>query len=287
LEGEQLLSSDPAASHGAKVATLFDVRGLSVIITGGASGIGLAMARALVTNGARVTILDANGDALEQELPALRLLGEACGARADICDTTALQAGISKAAEFGGGVNVLFANAGADFGVGFLDLAGVRAEAGVIEGFDEADWNKGIALNLTGVMRTIKAVVPFMKRGGGGRIIVTTSIASIVVNGLASLSYFPAKAGAAHLVRRLALELATHGILVNSIAPGGVATNIAKGMLTDPQVIMKLERAIPLHRIGKPEDLQGLALFLCAPASSYITGAQFVIDGGAALGVAD
>jgi NAD(P)-dependent dehydrogenase (short-subunit alcohol dehydrogenase family) len=270
-----------------KIETLFNVRGLSVIITGGASGIGLAMAKALVANGAKVTIMDVNDGVLARELPGLLSLGDACAVRADICDSGSVRAGVVKAAEFGDGVDVLFANAGADFGVGFLDLDGARAEAGTIDGFDEANWNKGIALNLTAVMTTIKAVVPLMKRGGGGRIIVTTSTASMVVNGFASLSYFPAKAGAAHLVRRLALELATHNILVNSIAPGGVATNIANGIMKNPRVIKSLKRAIPLHRIGESEDIQGLALFLCAPASNYITGTQFVIDGGATLGVAD
>lgn len=108
-----------------------------------------------------------------------------------------------------------------------------------------------------------------------------------MVSPAASLAYFPSKAGAAHLVRRLALELARYNILVNAIAPGGVVTNIADGIWRNEAMLRATERAVPLHRVAQPEDLQGVALFLASRASSYITGREIVVDGGMTLGMAD
>jgi NAD(P)-dependent dehydrogenase (short-subunit alcohol dehydrogenase family) len=271
-----------------KIETLFDVKGRIVAITGGASGIGLAFAEILSANGARVIILDIDEAGMEREAARLRAAGGDVGTQhLDLADRAAIYRAFEAVDRDYGKLDVLFANAGMDAGRGFLDLGGQRVEEGQIENFPDEAWDRVIAINLTGTMATIKAAVPLMRKAGGGRVIVTTSTASVTVNAVASLGYYPAKAGAAHLVRRLALELAGANILVNSIAPGGVATNIAGGMIKDPAFQKAVAPMIPLHRVAQPDDLKGLAVFLASPASAYITGTQFLVDGGTTLGPAD
>jgi len=130
--------------------------------------------------------------------------------------------------------------------------------------------------------------VPHMKRGGGGRIVVTTSIAALKTETVIGTPYPVAKAGAAHLVRQAALELARYNIKVNAMAPGPFLTNIAGGRLQqDPALREHHAGSVPLKRIAGTDEIMGLALFLASPASDYMTGAQVVIDGGATLGFAD
>ena len=134
---------------------------------------------------------------------------------------------------------------------------------------------------------TIQAAVRHMKPQGGGRIIVTTSIAALKTEAVVGAPYMAAKAGAAHLVRQAALELARYNILVNAIAPGPFLTNISGGRMHDPAVRRHHERVTPLKRMAAPDEIMGLALFLASPSAKYITGTQMVIDGGATLGFAD
>ncbi|MDB5710730.1 MAG: novJ [Sphingomonas bacterium] len=271
-----------------KTEELFSVRGLSIVVTGGASGIGLAFAEILSENGARVAILDIDERAMAREVERLSAAGgDVRGLRVDILDRASIYSAIKEIGDFYGKLDVVFVNAGFDTGSGFLDLTGRRVLDGQIENVPDDEWDRVVAGNLTAVVATAKAVVPYLRKAGGGRIIVTTSIAATTVNAISSLGYYPSKAGAAHLARRLALELAGSNILVNSIAPGGIATNIAGGLLKDPEVQATLARSIPLHRVGQPDDLKGLAIFLASAASAYITGAHFVIDGGTILGSAD
>ena len=131
---------------------------------------------------------------------------------------------------------------------------------------------------------TIQAAVPHMKASGGGRIIVTSSISTIMAEVFVSPAYVMSKAGMTQMVRQAALELAEYNILVNAMAPSPVATNIAGGRLKDPEAQKIFAKSSPMHRIGQPDDMQGLALFLASPASSYITGVQILIDGGMSLG---
>jgi NAD(P)-dependent dehydrogenase (short-subunit alcohol dehydrogenase family) len=119
-----------------------------------------------------------------------------------------------------------------------------------------------------------------MKRSGGGRIIATSSCAALYNDGIVGTPYMPAKAGVAHLVRQTAMELGRYNILVNAIAPGPFITNIAGGRLRNPEDRTAFERWSVLHRIAETSEIKGLALFLASPASSYVTGAQMVIDGG-------
>jgi NAD(P)-dependent dehydrogenase (short-subunit alcohol dehydrogenase family) len=124
-----------------------------------------------------------------------------------------------------------------------------------------------------------------MRRQRSGRIIVTTSVAAVVPESFIAASYMAAKAAAAHLVRQAALELAPHNVLINAVAPGGIITNIGGGHTKTRPVQQMFERMCPLGRMATTDELQGVALFLASPASSYVTGTQILVDGGNALGM--
>ena len=126
-----------------------------------------------------------------------------------------------------------------------------------------------------------------MRPQRSGRMIVTTSVAAYQCEPAISAAYMTAKAGAAHLMRSVALELAADNITVNAIAPGFFATNIGGGHAKTASVQEAMGKLIPMHRVGFPADMAGLALFLASPTSAYLTGQQISIDGGWSLGVAD
>jgi NAD(P)-dependent dehydrogenase (short-subunit alcohol dehydrogenase family) len=268
-------------------AALFNVKGLATIVTGGASGIGLAYAEVMAHNGARVTIMDANANALDKVVGRLRNAGQDVrGEAVDLTDRVALDVAFDASAHHYGRLDVVFANAGIGGGPGFLKLDGERNPDRALEKIPPEAWDKIIAVDLTSVFATLQAAARHMKERGG-RIIVTTSISAIRTEAYVAAPYVAAKAGAAQLVRQAAHELARYNITVNAIAPGPFVTNISGGRLKDPAVRAPFEKFSPMHRVGEPDDIKGAALFLASPASSLITGAQIVIDGGATLGMAD
>ena len=144
-----------------------------------------------------------------------------------------------------------------------------------------------IDINLNGVFATVRAAARHMRPRRSGRIIMTTSLAATMVEGAIGSAYLAAKAGARHFMHAAALELAAYGITVNAIAPGFFVTNIGGGHAHNPEVQAAIAKDIPMHRVGQPDDIKALALFLASPASEYITGQEFIIDGGWGLGVAD
>jgi len=274
------------------IGELFRVEGYGVVVTGGASGLGLGFAEALAENGAAVTLLDVDRAALETEVA--RLTGAGFDVRGEVVDVTdheRLDAAIDAAADVYGRLDVVFANAGIDSGPGFVGAwAGARRPRnpdGALERYTDERWQRVIDVNLTGVFATVRAAARHMRLQGSGRIIVTTSLAALKNEAVIGAAYMAAKAGAAHLVRNVALELAADGITVNAIAPGWFVTNIGGGHAKDPAVQAAVAEDIPMHRVGVPADVKGLALFLASPASAYVTGQQIVIDGGWGLGLAD
>ncbi|MBV9607253.1 MAG: SDR family oxidoreductase [Solirubrobacterales bacterium] len=274
------------------VSSRFDVSGYGVIVTGGASGLGLAYGEVLAAHGARVTLIDLDAETLGAHTG--RLVGEGLnvrGAVADVTDHAALDRAIDEAAQEYGRLDVAFANAGIDPGVGFVGAwAGAtrpRVAEGAIERYTDERWNRVIDINLGGVFATVRAAARHMRPRGFGRIIVTTSLAATTVEGAIGSAYLAAKAGARHFMHAAALELAADGITVNAIAPGFFVTNIGGGHAHQPEVQAAISKDIPMHRVGRPDDIKALALFLAAPASEYITGQEIVIDGGWGLGVAD
>ena len=274
------------------VSSRFEVAGFGTIVTGGASGLGLAYGEVLAAHGARVTLIDLDADAVEAQAARLRGDGlDVRGAVADVTDHATLDRVIDEAAQEYGRLDVAFANAGIDPGIGFVGAwAGgllPRVEAGALEHYTDERWNRVIDINLNGIFATARAAARHMRPRGYGRIIVTTSLAATKVEPVIGAAYMTAKAGARHLMHTIALELAADGITVNAIAPGFFVTNIGGGHAHNPEVQALVGKDIPMHRVGQPDDIKALALFLASPASEYITGQEIIIDGGWGLGVAD
>ena len=264
-------------------SALFDVSGLTAVVTGGAAGIGLACAEVLTANGAHVTLMDADRAALDRAVAQLSGRGaDVVGIAADVTDGAAVTSALAAVADRTGRLDIVFANAGITAGPGFLTTNGKRDPAGAIENIAPDLWERVIATNLTSVFATIRAAVPHMKSHGQGVIVVTTSIAGLRPSAVVGTPYMIAKAGAGHLVRQAALELAKYGIRVNAIAPGPFRTRI-----TSPDLEAGWSRTLPMRRIASTDEIKGLALFLASSASAFVTGTQFVIDGGSMLGRAD
>jgi len=275
-----------------KSAELFSVDGRGAIVTGAASGLGLAIAEGLAENGARVTLLDVNDAALAAETTRLDALGYAVrAALVDVTDHAALERVFDAAVAAHGRLDIVFANAGIDSGPGFVTgWFGAQRErnpAGALESYSDERWNRVIDVNLSGVFATLRAAARIMKPQRSGKLIVTTSVAGYQCEPAIGAAYGAAKAGAAHLMRSVAHELAAFNITVNAIAPGFFVTNIGGGHAKNPEMQRAMGAVMPMHRVGFPEDIKGLALFLASPASAYLTGQQIAIDGGWTLGPAD
>lgn len=275
-----------------KILDLFSVEGYGVVVTGGASGIGLGYAEALAGNGARVTLLDVDAGRLEEETARLQAGGlDVRSEVVDVTDHPALDAAVDRAAGIYGRLDVVFANAGIDPGVGFVgEWVGSerqRVDRGAIENYTDERWNRLIEINLNGIFATVRAAARHMKPRRSGHIIVTSSVASTRVEPAIGAAYMAAKAGVVQFMRTVAMEVAAFNMTVNAIAPGYIVTNIGGGHAHDPEEQKGVAKIIPMHRVGFPEDLYGLALFLASPASDYITGQEIIIDGGYGLGVAD
>jgi len=270
-----------------KTLEQFDIKGRSAIVTGAASGIGLAYAEAMAEAGAKVTLTDIDGEGAEREAERLRSEGyEARADRLDVSDLDATHAVFDRHAEAYGGLDIAFANAGIDPGAGFWTPDGKRNPEGQVDTLDPARWERTMKVNLTGVFYTIREAARLMKAGGrGGSIIATSSNAAVVCEAIVGLPYMPAKAGVMHMVRHLALELAAYKIRVNAIAPGPFVTNIGGGWVKkDPLVRKTWDSYVPLGRMAETYQIKPLALYLASDASDYMTGGHIVIDGGMFLG---
>ncbi|WP_296681050.1 SDR family NAD(P)-dependent oxidoreductase [Novosphingobium sp.] len=265
----------------------FDIAGRSALVTGAASGIGLAYAETMAEAGAKVTLADIDNDGAEREAERLRGLGgQARAAHVDVSDLAQVAAAFDGHVEAYGGLDIAFANAGYDAGNGFWNPAGGRNPDGQIDVYDPAAWERSIAVNLTGIFHTIREAVRCMKAAGTrGSIIATASNAGIINEPIVGVPYMPAKAGVLHLMRHSALELAEFGIRVNAIAPGPFITNIGDGWVKkNPAAKLAFDKTIPLGAMAETEQIKPLALFLASDASSFVTGAHVVIDGGVVLG---
>jgi NAD(P)-dependent dehydrogenase (short-subunit alcohol dehydrogenase family) len=195
---------------------LFDVRGVRAIVTGAASGLGLAMAEVLADCGARVTLGDVDAERLEAATATLVEKGGAARSFVvDVADEEQVRALVEDAVAAEGGLDVVFANAGIASVPGF----GVDGGQGLAT-VESADWDRVLGINLSGVLFTMKHAAAVMKRQGGGRIVVTSSAAGLKPEPAVCYGYAASKAAVLNVVRHAALELAPHGVLVNAICPG-------------------------------------------------------------------
>ncbi|GAC03762.1 SDR family NAD(P)-dependent oxidoreductase [Paraglaciecola chathamensis] len=264
----------------------FKVTGQSVIVTGGASGLGLAFAEAMCSEGARVTIMDMNEIALSQVITRMQAEGHSVTGRVlNVADRQDLDLAFDEVVAREGSLDTVFANAGIDPGPGFaaLDMEGNKSAQNYIENYTDDRWDKVMRVNLDGAFYSLRAAARHMRRQKSGSIIITTSISALRPSGGLASAYPAAKAAAAQLMRHLALELAADGVRVNAIAPGPFATNIAGGVLHDEERRAAFTSIVPMGRIAEPDEIKGLAIFLASSASSFITGQQIAIDGGTSL----
>ena len=258
---------------------IFDLVGARVLVTGAAGGLGFTMAEVLAECGASVTLADI--DAKRMESSTLKLVDRGLAARSftvDVTDESSVQALFDGVVEQQGGLDVVFANAG------IAAVPGFRADGGqTLDTVERSDWDKVLSVNLNGVMFTMRAAAAIMKRQGAGRIVVIASNAGLRPEPMVCYGYAASKAAVIHMVRQAALELAPHGILVNAICPGPFyGTLIGGGVTEHPTEEMKEAWAtlIPLGRMADPEELRGLVVLLASGASSFMTGAAYLVDGG-------
>jgi NAD(P)-dependent dehydrogenase (short-subunit alcohol dehydrogenase family) len=258
---------------------LFDVRGTRVLVTGAAAGLGFAMAEVLAECGARVTLADVHEPRLEEKTAQLAARGcDVRGVVVDVRDEAAVEAAIGGVVEEHGGVDVVFANAG------LASVPGFRVDGGqTLASLERSDWDAVLDVNLTGVVHTMRSAARAMTPQGSGRIVVTASNAGLRVEPLVCYGYAASKAAVIHVVRQAALELAPQGVLVNAICPGPFyGTLIGGGVTENPSEELKemWKALIPVGRMAHPDELKGLVVLLASQASSFMTGAAFVVDGG-------
>ncbi len=242
----------------------FGHQGRSVIVTGGAQGIGAACARRFAQEGANVVIADLNheaGEALARELPCLFV-------PCDVGDKVQVEALVAQTLAAHGRIDVLVNNAGIFKAADFLDIT-------------EADFDAVLRVNLKGAFLVAQAVARAMvERGTRGAIVHMSS-----VNGVMAIptiaSYNVSKGGINQLTRAMALALADHGIRVNAVAPGTIATELAaKAVLTSDDAKRRILGRTPMKRLGEPGEVADVVAWLASDAASYVTGEIVTVDGG-------
>ena len=243
--------------------------GKRAIVTGSDQGIGRAIALRFAREGAAVTI---NYRHNEQGANEVKSRIEAAGGRAivvgaDVGTAEGSARLIAETARAFGGLDILVNNAGIEIPRPFLDVT-------------EEEWDQVLGVNLKGPFLCIQAAVRQILQGGhGGRIVNISSVhEDLPMPG--NSPYCAAKGGLRMLTRTLCDELGPHGITINNIGPGAIATPINKETLADPRKVAALNAGIPLGRVGQPEEIAGLAVYLASDEAAYVTGATYFIDGG-------
>ncbi len=250
------------------VADIFDLSGRVAIVSGGSRGIGKAIAERYALAGAKVVLSSRRQAALDE---AARVIceagGEAVGIAAHNGDKQALKALVEATTERYGRLDILVNN------------AATNPHFGAVLDADDSHWRKTLEVNLMGNVWLTQAAVAQMRAGGGGKIINVASIVGLTPGRFQGI-YSLTKAAVISLTKTLATELGPDNIQVNAIAPGLVKTQFAQALWSNEDLLAQVLARTPVGRIGQPEDMAGIALFLASSASDYTTGAVFVLDGG-------
>lgn len=247
----------------AEVPDLLSLRGRVALVTGAARGIGAATARALARAGARVALLDREAAELE------RVAAETGGAAfpADVTDAAAVRRAVDEIVARWGRLDILVNNAGIVRDAALADVT-------------EEDWSATLDVNLRGTMVCARAAVPHMKSAGFGRILSATSIVARSGN-YGQTAYTASKAGIIGLTRTWARELGPKGITANAVAPGFIETDMVKTV--PAKVMAELLARTPAGRMGRPDEVASVYLFLASDLASFINGAVVGVDGGLLL----
>lgn len=243
------------------------VAGLTVLVTGAASGMGRATARVFAAEGAKVAVTDFTADGANAVAAAITANGQTAKAWAlDVSNRDNINAVVNDIATHFGGLDIVINNAGISVRVAIDD-----------DGYDEA-WAKGLAVMLTAHQRTIRAALPHLRQSKSPRIVNIASTEALGATALHS-PYSAAKAGVVGLTRSLAVELGRDGITVNCICPGPITTGMT-ARISEEHKATYARRRTALNRYGDPEEVAHMTLSLCLPAASFLTGAVIPVDGG-------
>ncbi len=246
------------------------LKGKRAIVTGGAAGIGAAIAGRFVAEGASVLIADKNLEAAKST--AGQLGGRAAGVLAvpvDVASSSSVQRMVQTCVSELGGLDILVNNAGI-----------VHRGDSEIDTTTEDAWDATLAVNLKGVFLSSKFAVPAILAGGNGSIVNIASVVALLGSYPAQVAYTASKGGVIALSREMAVGLARKGIRVNAICPGPITTDMAAGLIQDDAAFQHRRQHIPLGRMGDPKEIAATAAFLASDDASYITGQAFSVDGG-------
>lgn len=251
--------------------------GKVALVTGGAAGIGAAIAGRFVAEGAKVCVNDIRGELLEQVAAAFPE-GTTVTCQGDVSKPGDAQKMVDTAVAFGGKLDVLINNAGIE-------------SMGAVADLEPSEWQKVIDVNLTGPFLLMRAAIPHMIKAGGGSIVNMSALSGL--RGLPAMpAYSASKGGLISLTTQAAMDYGPAKIRCNAIAPGPIRTvlfdevfgHIAQALqCSTDEVIKRIEDVVPIRAVGKPEDVAAVCVFLASDESHFVTGATIVIDGGAAM----
>lgn len=244
--------------------------GKKAFITGAGAGIGRATALRFAGEGAWVAVADVNGDAAAATVALIEERGgKGLALAGDVTDPKACEYMIGEAEKAFGGLNVMFNNAGI-----------VLADDNGPEDTPLSAWDRTIAVNLTGVFLCCKYGVPALLRSGGGSVINNASIVALVGSAYPQIAYTAAKGGVLAMTRELAVMYARRGLRFNAICPGPTKTELSELFFSNQENWLSRRRYMPMGRLGTPDEIANLVLFLASDESSYVNGGAHPIDGG-------
>ncbi len=251
------------------MSNLLDFTGKVALVTGAASGMGLATAQAFAEAGAAVVLADFREDAVKAQAQKLTAAGhKVISVRCDVSDGTQVEQMVDRTVSEFGRLDAAFNN------------AGVMARLAPTADSTREDWDRVIGINLRGVWSSMKYELREMQRQGSGAIVNNASVGALTGNpGIGS--YIASKHGVVGLTRTAALEYIKHGIRVNAVNPGLIDTQIARDVVSGDEVAYaELAKSVPIGRAGRPEEIAWAVLWLCSPGASYVVGHALTVDGG-------